>query len=83
MSKYLEFQEIKSEYFNSDGELYGGFTGCSPVKNIAELMDETITEIAEAVKLLIHQIEMCDYVDKNGYNLQNNKTFNHLKQLML
>ena len=83
MSNYLDFQEIKSEYFNSDGEFYGGFTGCSPAKEITEKMNKTIEEMAEGMKLLINQIEKSDYVDETGHNLKNNKHFNNLKKMVL
>ena len=83
MSNYLEFQEIKSEYFNSDGELYGGFTGCSPVSNIIEKMNKTIDEMADEIKLLISQIEMSNYVNETGHNLKNNKHFNNLKRIVI
>lgn len=83
MSNYLEFQKIKSEYFNSDGEFYGGFTGCSPVSSIMENMNKTIQEIADETKLLINQIEMSNYVNETEHNLKNNKHFNNLKRLLL
>ena len=60
MSNYVEFKEIKSDYFNSDGEFYGGFTGCSPVKNIMEKMNITIDEMADEIKCLIQQLYTTD-----------------------
>jgi len=80
MSNYLEFQEIKSDYFNADGEFYGGFTGCSPVKNIMEKMNKTIEEMAEHSKRLVAQIESFDFINKEPLNLKDSEHFINLKK---